>query len=548
MMLGILELLMTLHKHEGAHRGGQSNLMLYNSDRTNQLGFIVPADVTQTVVKVYSDPRINIRAVEEKLGGHGNPDPATLPTTEEPLCAACCHAALGHVRYNCHTDQELMAQRFCKYHEFERAQSYKTTACHDCSCAVYNVFEGSASNPGRRLDGSHSMVLSEITCVKDAVVHTHSSWIHVANFWDANQWTHACVSVDETGTMRAFKNGKEMKCTNVGESACNANGIGSNGKVPNRAHRSKSFIGRASVPVSEEYFNGAISDLRFIDGRAIVAEQDAAEIMRGYLTTNTSTPATTATVTTNRTWPPTNTTRPPPLDVTTSISDMAVLSEDGGESDYNGSNTQSTQSVEAANTLDTTTSRKGGAVGGAVAAIIVCSMLGVVVWKREAIFTAKCKSSEDIARRNVAGPGQRTTRRQRNAFAHEEASRNTVSMEMNPLAAANANAPPAPVPDLNSNSNTDVYYSEIAERGGGNAGSKAQAYAEPADLGEMYEGPQYATPMDGNLPSDALYAVPLESGGVAYAASCGDGNRRGGGEGVGGGECGAGSPAYSSVA
>ena len=313
------------------HRGGQSNLMLYNTDRTkNQLGFIVPADDIKTVVKVFNDPQINISAVEVKLGGHGNPELGTLPTTETPLCAAEAWGDDTYTRYNCHTDEEMMAHRFCEYHDFEKAQSFKKSACQDCSCAVYNTFEGEGSNPGRRLDGSHNMLLSEITCVKDAVMSTDASWIHVSDFWDEKQWTHACVSVDVSGTMRAFKNGKEMKCTNVDESACNANGVGSNGKVPNRAHRSKSFIGRASVPVTEEYFDGAISDLIFFDGHAVVTEEAAAEVMRGaanYVAAHqtTATPTTVANIIAL------------PANATTAMPNTAASRDDAAESDAEGS-------------------------------------------------------------------------------------------------------------------------------------------------------------------------------------------------------------------
>lgn len=120
----------------------------------------------------------------------------------------------------------------------------------------------------------------------------------VADFFTLQKWTHVCVSADTAGTMHAFKNGDEMKCTDG--SACDDAGVGTNGWLPLKVDRAKSFIGGSAL---YSPFVGSISDFVVYDGVALPAT--SVETLHALatigLTTATSTattsPTTTATVT-----------------------------------------------------------------------------------------------------------------------------------------------------------------------------------------------------------------------------------------------------------
>lgn len=98
----------------------------------------------------------------------------------------------------------------------------------------------------------------------------------VDNFWEIGVWIHACVSVDNSGTMRAFKNGVEMECT--GGSACSG-AVGTNGVLPNRLLRPSSYIGRSNW-YNDQYFHGSMSDLVIMDGYGVATDAGATNIMK----------------------------------------------------------------------------------------------------------------------------------------------------------------------------------------------------------------------------------------------------------------------------
>lgn len=108
-------------------------------------------------------------------------------------------------------------------------------------------------------------------------------YILVQNFWEIGEWVHACVSIDASGKMRAFKNGVEMNCTSSDpqDNACDSEGVGSNGHLPKRIVRKNSFIGRSNWG-HDAYFNGSISDLAIIDGHAVTINEEAIGIMHGH--------------------------------------------------------------------------------------------------------------------------------------------------------------------------------------------------------------------------------------------------------------------------
>lgn len=81
--------------------------------------------------------------------------------------------------------------------------------------------------------------------------------ISVDNFWEIGDWVHTCVSVDDLGIMRAFKNGVAIHA-------------GSVGAIPERIHRKQCYIGRSND--LNWYFHGSISDLTIIDGHAVTTE------------------------------------------------------------------------------------------------------------------------------------------------------------------------------------------------------------------------------------------------------------------------------------
>ena len=87
--------------------------------------------------------------------------------------------------------------------------------------------------------------------------------IEASNFFDLGKWTHMCVTADKSGTMRSFKNGVEVKCTDG--NACDNAGVGTKGWLPLKANRVKSHIGGSS-------FLGEISDFVLYDGVALSVE------------------------------------------------------------------------------------------------------------------------------------------------------------------------------------------------------------------------------------------------------------------------------------
>lgn len=104
---------------------------------------------------------------------------------------------------------------------------------------------------------------------------------------DYEKWMHFCLSVDSSGEMRAFKNGKAWTCSNpnVGNSACRR----STGRKLTRALRPGS-IGKGSKL--------AISDFTVIDDHAVTTEGEATAIMNYKPISTTSTTATSTTSTT----------------------------------------------------------------------------------------------------------------------------------------------------------------------------------------------------------------------------------------------------------
>lgn len=118
----------------------------------------------------------------------------------------------------------------------------------------------------------------------------------VANAVELNTWTHIVASVETSGNMHLFKNGIELKCTEG--SACDtATGRGTNGRVPKRIHRSKSYIGRAggTSASTEQYLHGSLSYLTVVDGYALTAEAEVVELMLATTTITATTTTSTST-------------------------------------------------------------------------------------------------------------------------------------------------------------------------------------------------------------------------------------------------------------
>jgi hypothetical protein len=98
----------------------------------------------------FNNPAINIRAVEEKLGGSGNPSTGSLPNNAYKLCAG--EHGTGH------TSQTDMALRFCVFHGYTSVENVDSTS-QSGTCAVYHE-----SGNGRRIDGGHGTKISQIKC------------------------------------------------------------------------------------------------------------------------------------------------------------------------------------------------------------------------------------------------------------------------------------------------------------------------------------------------------------------------------------------------
>ena len=159
--------------------------------------------------------------------------------------------------------------------------------------------------------------------------------------------------------------------------------------------------------------------------------------------------------------------------------------------------------------------RKGGRIAGGVAgALILGASIGVVI----------------VRIRNKAGPG--TTRARKTAraeIARAEMSRNTISMEENPIARPH-NSEREAGSGGGAAVQQQLYYSEIADIPPAARGAAAPAdYAMPDNgTSDVYKEPeasvQAARPApaaysEHNDRTAALYNVPLEHGGVFYASA-----------------------------
>lgn len=183
-------------------------------------------------------------------------------------------------------------------------------------------------------------------------------------------------------------------------------------------------------------------------------------------------------------------------------------------------------------TPDAITTGSGGVVAGVLVAVVLAIGAGWWYWGHGCSQRTRQQRQQQRAAQND--------------FVLREASRNTVSMEMNPLSAAGAAAaaetqsPPADTPE--------VYYSEIADdieaaegalnvnnsAAGAGASQVYATYSTAAAAARTYSAPTssqiYVAPVDDvvaaeyaasstNLPASAMYAPSIENGGVAYASS-----------------------------
>ena len=135
--------------------------------------------------------------------------------------------------------------------------------------------------------------------------------------------------------------------------------------------------------------------------------------------------------------------------------------------------------------------------------------------------------------RRATGGQQRAN----NAFAEEEASRNSVAMEMNPLSAAGrahgAAAPPPPLPEyaavaraqpLDVTGHVVDRYHEKKNSNDANVNyhdnfvAETPVYAVYASADSVASAPTSTAAQASAVPGNVAYAIPLETGGIAYAS------------------------------
>lgn len=269
----------------------------------------------------------------------------------------------------------------------------------------------------------------------------------------------------------------------------------------------------------------------YADGRDKTNELSCAVYSK--LTTTTTTTTITTTIATNNT---TTATTDIATTTTTAIAATATTINITAIATTTSLAITDTNTTNRSNTPFGGEKEHGGVVGGVVASILVLAGVGIALamWRR--------RQGSSICSW-IGRWGQASNRAQQAAFELEEAVRNTVDMESNPLASpraalrANAGERDHDAEGNNEDAgtnNTDVYYSSIAE-----TQLDADGYVvddsspPPAAVGEaMYatyatsEGtPNYAEPATdaANYAEPAAgapeYDVPLQHGGVAYATN-----------------------------
>lgn len=118
--------------------------------------------------------------------------------------------------------------------------------------------------------------------------------IRFYNGWTPGKWSHFCVSVDDTGDYRAFRDGNPLPCKihnpwmatsyvrpGVNQAKCEGT-IGRGGRIPTRAYRdgaaigsSVSTLGMMSNWRAPDYYDGSIASLHVLDGGAVVDAERA---------------------------------------------------------------------------------------------------------------------------------------------------------------------------------------------------------------------------------------------------------------------------------
>ena len=112
-----------------------------------------------------------------------------------------------------------------------------------------------------------------------SVYHNNGEYrnVYTGSVLKRDIWTHVCGTVDTLGSMQIFVNGVEEPC--IDGKACEKDtGKGGNGWVPNRMLRKNAYIGRSNEE-GKDYFQGSISDITIIDGKALNAAEVAEEML-----------------------------------------------------------------------------------------------------------------------------------------------------------------------------------------------------------------------------------------------------------------------------
>ena len=127
--------------------------------------------------------------------------------------------------------------------------------------------------------------------------------IRFYNGWTPGKWSHVCVSVDDAGDYRAFRDGTPLRChihhpwtsssyvhPGVQQAKCEQGTIGRGGRIPTRAYRDGAAIG-SSVGTSgmmsnwraPDYYDGSIASIRVLDGEAVVDTERARPVVTAFV-------------------------------------------------------------------------------------------------------------------------------------------------------------------------------------------------------------------------------------------------------------------------
>lgn len=311
-----------------------------------------------------------------------------------------------------------------------------------CAWANWSAFRGWSRivDIGNGRDSDNIVLANEVASNNLVWINRHGIGHHaitekridIDGILELDRWMHICGTVEATGEMKVYINGVEQACTDG--SACNTTtGKGTKGSTPNRLHRKNAYIGRSNWD-DNAYFQGSISAVTIVDGKALTAAEITEMVMRD--TTATTTSITTSTTTRLQVNDDCD-----PLNDNCDKAKNLVCSLEVYECRYGTTSTAITATIASAEESgQEETSNVGGIAGGAFGGAVFLTIFGVLVYR------CGRKDLEEV-RRRAPPPGARNQRRGVPQQAYGEATMQNPTFDDSPVPAyAEVDEEPAYVP------------------------------------------------------------------------------------------------------